>query len=363
MSSPGTPTSLGSSMDKLSISKTREMLTSQSNEVKLFSFLFKQSNPDEQAFYIDQFFQYMPAEIYLKKHYTSTTKSGEDNKANAISCVKKFLMDTETDVCTGFGAINSIKQELFITFRKFLDNFKFPLFSSTMSLPQLQLLSMLIFSNSEPKSVSNCKFMVNDVDFDSVSNIAYEGDPGTLVKNVKNVKELLDFLQSIGIINNVITRNFNLGKMSSSAIIPGIEADVGLKFDNTYFVFELENSENNRIIITMKLGTTEGTVTNCSFVVIKVDQRNKTETYKWDCKINNMTFYHRCKGGATVSATITGDISVGGSSKRRYSKSTNKTKRDKRVRRTQRRNIKKNKSRRKYGKARNTKRKLRRFRH
>jgi hypothetical protein len=268
-------------------------------------------------------------------------------------------MDTDTNVCTGLGPIGLLKPSFFTTFRAFLDNFKFPLFSSTMSLPQLQLLSMLIFSNSEPKSVLNCKFMVNDVDFDNVSNIEYEGDPGTLVKNVN---ELLDFLQSIGIINNVITRNFNLGKMSSSAIIPGIEADVGLKFDNTYFVFELENSENNRIIITMKLGTTEGTVTNCSFVVIKVDQRNKTETYKWDCKINNMTFHHGCQGGVKPSPAITGDISVGGSSKRRYSKSTNKTKRDKRVRRTQRRNIKKNKSRRKYGKARNTKRKLRRFR-
>lgn len=232
-----------------------------------------------------------------------------------------------------------------------------------MSLPQLQLLSMLIFSNSEPISVSNCKFNVNKVDFEesgNVSNIVYEGVDGRSPS--KDVNELLVFLKSIGIINNVITRNLKLGKMSSPVIIPGIKTDKGLKFDNTFFVFELENSENNKIITTMKLGTTEGTDTNCNFVVIKVNDRNQTEMYRWDCKINNMTFYHGCTGAVSIPESETGNVGVGGSSKRRYSKSTNKTKRNKRARRTQRRNIKKNKSRRKYGKARNTKRKLRRFR-
>jgi hypothetical protein len=277
-------------------------------------------------------------------------------------------MDTTTDVCIGVGPIDSIKKaSLFQTFRAFLDNFKFPPFSPTMSLPQLQLLSMLIFSNSEPESVKNCNFNVNDVDFEEsgdVSNIKYEGETAPTsrkdVKDRNNVKELLDFLESIGIIIKAITRNFNLGKLSSPVIIPGIKADKGLKFDNTFFVFELENSENNKIITTMKLGTTEGTYTNCNFVVIKVDNRSKTEMYRWDCKINNMTFYHGCKGAVPIPISVS--ARVGGSSKRRYSKSTNKTKRNKRARRTQRRNIKKNKSRRKYGKARNTKRILRRFR-
>ena len=360
---PVSPSSLLSgSMATFSINPTTKILTSASEEVKLFSLLFKQSNTEEQDFYINQFFENMTQDSVLQKYYDNKTPKGVNNRKNAINCVKNFLNNTDIDVCTGLGPIGPIKKDLFTTFRAFLNKFKFPLFSSTMSLPELQLLSMLIFSNSKPESVSNCKFNVNNVDFsDNVSNIEYESETAP---TTKTVKELLVWLRSIGIINNVITRNLNLGKMSSPVIIPNIKADKGLEFDNTFFVFELENSKN-KIITTMKLGTTEGTDTNCNFVVIKVDDRSKTEIYRWDCKINNMQFFHGCKGAVGIPTSVSaevGDVGVGGSSKRRYSKSTNKTKRNKRARRTQRRNIKKNKSRRKYGKARNTKRILRRFR-
>ena len=360
--------SLVSSMGSLGIHKTPKILTSDSEEVKLFSVLFNKSTSQEQDFYINRFFKKMTAEMSLKKYYTNTNRSNVKQKNIAINCVKNFLNNTDIDVCIGLGPIGSIKKDLFTTFRAFLNKFKFPTFSPTMSLPQLQLLSMLIFSNSEPKSLSTCNFMVNNVDFTKTTNIQYE--LGTS-KSSKSVIELLDWLYSIGIINNVITNNLDLGKMSSPVIIPviipGIKADKGLEFNNTFFVFELENSKN-KIITTMKLGTTEGADTNCNFVVIKVDDRSKTETYRWDCKINNMTFYHGCEGAVGIPTSVSAQVDdddeagVGGSSKRRYSKSTNKTKRNKRARRTQRRNIKKNKSRRKYGKARNTKRILRRFR-
>jgi len=120
----------------------------------------------------------------------------------------------------------------------------------------------------------------------------------------------------------------------------------------------------------MVLGETTGTVTDCKFIVYNITETFEVEEYSWNVKIDNMTFHHGCEGGVIIPAGITGDADVaddppggGGAGKRHYSKSTNKTKRTKRARRTKRQNIKKNKSRRKYGKARNTKRKLRRFHH
>jgi hypothetical protein len=191
------------------------------------------------------------------------------------------------------------------------------------------------------------------------------------VQVTKTTNELLDFLKRIGITNNVITKNFNLGKMSKPTDIPiDKQANSELTFDKTYFVFDFVNPQGNKSIITMRLDTTMGTVTKCKFVVYNIKEHNLVETYEWDGTIDDMKFYHECEGGPKLSAEITGNADVaddppggGGAGKRRYSKSTNKTKRTKRARRTKRRNIKKNKSRRKYGKARNTKRKLHRFHH
>ena len=364
---PGSPTSQGSDsslsspMDRLSIS--RPSLTADSEEVKLFTILFNKSNTEEQNFYIDQFFEKMSDTSLLKRYYYNKTLKGAAGRTNAISCVKKFLTDPKTNVCVGFSSeFKSFK--LFEAYRTFLDDFKFPLFSSTMSLPQLELLSMLIFSNREPEALSSCDFMVNSVDFDNTSNIRYERGES---KPAKTVTELLDFLQHIGINNNVTTRNFKLGKMSKPANIPrDIEAKKAIKFNKTFFVFDFINQQGKNTIITMLLGETTGTVTDCKFIVYNITEKTlEVEEYSWDVKIDNMTFHHGCTGGRIVSSGITGDVddADGGAGKRRYSKSTNKTKRAKRARRTKRQNIKKNKSRRKYGKARNTKRKLRRFHH
>ena len=155
--------------------------------------------------------------------------------------------------------------------------------------------------------------------------------------------------------------------MSKPANIPrDIEAKKAIKFNKTFFVFDFINQQGKNTIITMLLGETTGTVTDCKFIVYNITEKTlEVEEYSWDVKIDNMTFHHGCTGGRKVSSGITGDVddADGGAGKRRYSKSTNKTKRAKRARRTKRQNIKKNKSRRKYGKARNTKRKLRRFHH
>jgi len=224
---PGSPTSLSGLMGNLSISPP---LTAKSEEVKLFTVLFTESIPNEQNFYIDQFFEKISDNL-LKRYYDNDAPKGIHNRTNAINCVKQFLTNPKTNVCTGFSSsFGSFK--LFEAYRDFLDDFKFPPFSSTMSLPQLQLLSMLIFSNSEPESLSTCNFMVNSVDFGNTSNIQYERGKS---KSTKNVTELLDFLQHIGINNNVITNNFKLGKMSKPANIPrDIEARKAIKFNKTF---------------------------------------------------------------------------------------------------------------------------------
>ena len=378
---PGSPTSQGSDsslsspMDRLSIS--RPSLTADSEEVKLFTILFNKSNTEEQNFYIDQFFEKMSDTSLLKRYYYNKTLKGAAGRTNAISCVKKFLTDPKTNVCVGFSSeFKSFK--LFEAYRTFLDDFKFPLFSSTMSLPQLELLSMLIFSNREPKALSSCKFVVQSVMF-GVTNLkyaTYSSSEDKLdykeveqpVQETKTTDDLLKFLKSIGITNNVITKNFNLGKMSKPTDIPiDKQANSELTFDKTYFVFDFVNPKGNKSIITMRLGKTTNTVTDCKFVVYNIKEHGVVETYSWDGTIDDMKFYHECEGGPKLSAEITGNADdpppAGGASKRHYSKSTNKTKRAKGVRRTKRRNIKKNKSRRKYGKVRNTKRKLRRFHH
>lgn len=385
ISEPGSPSStssqgsLGKQMSELSISSTP--LTAKSEEVKLFTVLFNKSTPQEQDFYIDQFFKNM-SDNSLKRYYNSVDPNKRNDKKNATNCVKKFLINPEKkEACAGFSnTFESFK--FFETYRTFLDNFKFPP-TSTMSLPQLELLSMLIFSNSEPKALSSCKFVVQSVMFgtgnvtkyatysSSEGKLDYKKDEESEVKT----DDLLDFLKSIGITNNVITKNFNLGKMSKPTDIPiDKQANSELTFDKTYFVFDFVNPKGNKSIITMRLGKTTrlgettSTVTDCKFVVYNIKEHDVVETYSWDGTIDDMKFYHECEGGPKLSAEITGnadvaDVAAGGASKRRYSKSTNKTKRTKGARRTKRRNIKKNKSRRKYGKARNTKRKLRRFHH
>lgn len=369
-SEPHSPTSISSegslSGQMINLSIRRPELTANSEEVKLFTVLFSQSTPEEQDFYIDEFFQNMSDKLLLKRYYSVDTKGNQENKKNATNCVKKFLIDpTKKEACVGFS--NKFESfNFFETYRNFLKNFKFPLSSSTMSLPQLELLSMLIFSNREPEALSSCNFMVNSVEFDGAFNMKYER--GTITYDVENVNELLDWLQNIGIINNVITSNLNLGKISKPANIPrNIEAKKAIKFNKTFFVFNFTNKQKKNTIITMVLGETRGTVTDCKFIVYNITETPEVETYSWDGTIDNMTFHHGCEGGPPVPSGVTGDADDppggGGAGKRRYSKSTNKTKRTKGARRTKRRNIKKNKSRRKYGKARNTKRKLRRFHH
>jgi hypothetical protein len=383
-SEPGSPSSpsstssqdsLGDKMSELSISSTP--LTAKSKEVNWFTVLFSQSTPEEKDFYVDEFFKYMPRHNLLRKGHIQTDKKNADN------CIKNFLIEpTNKEACTGFGPIDMHRPFLNTAYREFLKNFKFPP-TSTMSLPQLELLSMLIFSKREPEALSSCKFVVQSVMFgtDNVTKYAtYSSSEDKLdykeveqpVQVTKTTDELLDFLKSIGITNNVITKNFNLGKMSKPTDIPiDIQANRELTFDKTYFVFDFVNPKGNKSIITMRLGKTTrlgettSTVTDCKFVVYNIKEHGVVETYSWDGTIDDMKFYHECEGGPKLSAEITGNVddADGGAGKRRYSKSTNKTKRAKRARRTKRRNIKKNKSRRKYGKARNTKRKLRRFHH
>ena len=363
-SSTSSQGSLGEQMRSLSISSTP--LTAKSEEVKLFTVLFNKSTEKEQDFYIDQFFKNM-SDNSLKRYYNSVDPNKRNDKKNATSCVRFFLKGEKQSSCTGIGLMKTYKQGLFETYRKFLDNFKFPLFSSTMSLPQLELLSMLIFSNREPEALSSCNFMVNSVEFDDAFNMKYER--GTITYVVKDVNEILNWLQhSIGMINNVTNSNLKLGKITKPANIPrDIEAKKAIKFNKTFFVFDFINQQGKNTIITMVLGETTGKVTDCKFIVYNITEKLEVESYSWDVKIDDMTFHHGCTGGPKVSSGVTGDAddtpAAGGASKRRYSKSTNKTKRAKRARRTKRRNIKKNKSRRKYGKARNTKRKLRRFHH
>ena len=372
-SGPPSPTSLGEQMSSLSISSTP--LTADSEEVNWFKLLFSQSTPKEQDFYVDEFFKYMPQNNLLRKQHKQHIQT---DKKNADNCIKKFLIDpTNKEACTGFGPIDMHRPHLNIAYTEFLDNFKFPP-TSTMSLPQLELLSMLIFSNREPKALSSCKFVVQSVMF-GVTNLkyaTYSSSEDKLdykeveqpVQETKTTDDLLKFLKSIGITNNVITKNFNLGKMSKPTDIPiDKQANSELTFDKTYFVFDFVNPKGNKSIITMRLGKTTNTVTDCKFVVYNIKEHGVVETYSWDGTIDDMKFYHECEGGPKLSAEITGNADdpppAGGASKRHYSKSTNKTKRAKGVRRTKRRNIKKNKSRRKYGKVRNTKRKLRRFHH
>ncbi len=360
-SSPSSQDSLGEQISRLSIS--RPSLTADSEEVKLFTILFNKSNTEEQNFYMKNFLD--SGGTGLSSFKTRFVKINNN-------CLKTFLLNpAATTACASGGVLtHETKQSLFIAYRKFLDNFKFPLFSSTMSLPQLELLSMLIFSKREPEALSSCDFMVNSVDFYNTSNIEYER--GTIKHDVDNVNELLDWLESIGIINKQTTMNLKLGKISKPANIPrDIEAQKAIKFNKTFFVFDFINPQGNKSIITMVLGETTGKVTDCKFIVYNItktlEKTLEVEEYSWDVKIDDMTFHHGCTGGVGVSRGITGNADDppggGGAGKRRYSKSTNKTKRAKRARRTKRQNIKKNKSRRKYGKARNTKRKLRRFHH
>ena len=72
-SSPPSPTStssegsLSGKMGNLSISSQSE--TTKSKEVNWFTVLFNQSTPDEQKFYIDEFFKYMPQKNLLRKNH------------------------------------------------------------------------------------------------------------------------------------------------------------------------------------------------------------------------------------------------------------------------------------------------------
>ena len=265
-------------------------------------------------------------------------------------------------------------------FAKFLNDFKFPPAKGTaqpeLSLPMLEfvsdpdLTSMLSYrEDSVDKDVRKYTFEMGMVDKGSFTNIQYienasvDADDRVLVNPNEYRDKLIEFLNKIHVLNHSqslasargdnLNVRFNLGfieKPTGSDI--KVRYLVELNQKHVHLCFRPQHDVNaNKILIILVIdrkALSDGGSRGCNFKIIEVLTNGVLNQWTWNGKINDLKFYP-----TLVTA------SSGGRKHRRLSKTKKVCARSTR----RRHNIKKLKQRSIYVKARNTKRKIRRFRH
>ena len=389
--SPASPTSsVGSSGSFASAAstastastQTKTPITAKSQIVKKFARLFNELSKDDKKTYLDMLAYYIGEKIN-GRFKTIGNISQDSYRDDCYQSIFNNTLKKTGGTCMGALIPNTHIPLFFQGFAGFLDNFKFPPAKGTaqpeLSLPMLdfvsELTSILDFrAATNDKDVRKYTFEMGMVDNNSFTKIQYienasvdttdihdEADDRVLVNPNEHRDKLIEFLNKIHVLNqsqslayvkgdNPLVR-FNLGFIQKPTGSDKVRPLVELDQEHVNLCFRLQHDVNaNKILIILVINrkaSSDGS-RGCNFKIIEVLTSGVINKWTWNGKINDLKFYP-----TLVSA------SSGGRKHRRLSKTKKVCARSTR----RRHNIKKLKQRSIYVKARNTKRKTRRFRH